>query len=146
MTAEQELQDEVFKHVYIPRTLQELTLEEIQKQQKENSSLFSKLTGIEEQSTNENKDLALSSTGAEVITEDKRESESDKSEGSEESSDGGSSSEDEEGIKKGSVSLKGMTKEQMKEHKRLVKEEKREKRKNKIPKPITKKAEKKNKK
>ncbi len=31
MTAEQQLQDEVFKHVYIPRTLQELTLEEIQK-------------------------------------------------------------------------------------------------------------------
>jgi hypothetical protein len=29
MTAEQELQDEVFKHVYIPRTLQELTLDEI---------------------------------------------------------------------------------------------------------------------
>ena len=31
MTAEQEMQDEVFKQVYIPRTLQELSLEEIEK-------------------------------------------------------------------------------------------------------------------
>jgi RIO kinase 1 len=34
MTAEQELQDEVFKQVYIPRTLQELSMEEIEKQKK----------------------------------------------------------------------------------------------------------------
>jgi hypothetical protein len=52
LTQEQEVNDEVFKHVYIPRTLQELTLEEITKQQREaektkSTPLYSKLTGLD---------------------------------------------------------------------------------------------------
>lgn len=34
MTVEQEIQEEVFKQIYIPRTLQELSLEDIEKQKK----------------------------------------------------------------------------------------------------------------
>ena len=50
MTREQEIQDNVFKQVYIPRTLQELSLEEIEKLKKQgNGELYGKLTGLAEQ-------------------------------------------------------------------------------------------------
>ena len=47
MTEEQQSTDNVFMDIYIPRTLQELSLEEIEKQKKERSTtLYSKLTGM----------------------------------------------------------------------------------------------------
>lgn len=58
----------------------------------------------------------------------------------------GDDDDDDEEANIGTMKLSEMTKEQRKEHKRLVKEENREKRKNKVPKHIKKKAEQKNKK
>ncbi len=129
MTAEQEIQDNVFKQVYIPRTLQELSLEEIEKLKRQGNGeeLYGKLTGLGE--------------GEMAKEEEPTAPESPEAESSEEED----SEESEEG-KQQTVSLRGMTKEQKKEHKKKVKEENREKRKTKIPKHIKKKAEKKNKK
>jgi hypothetical protein len=47
-TAEEEVQDAVFAQTYIPRTLQELTPEEIDKHQKSRDKiLYAKLTGLQ---------------------------------------------------------------------------------------------------
>ena len=44
---EDKQQDEVFKSIYIPRTLQELTLEDIDKLRQNNQeAMFQKLTGV----------------------------------------------------------------------------------------------------
>lgn len=45
MTVEEEVQENVFRHAYIPRTLQELSPEEIEKQKHEDK-LYAKLTGL----------------------------------------------------------------------------------------------------
>ena len=124
----------MFKSVYIPRTLQELSMEEVEKLKRDEQSktaaapLFGKLTGIP-------------STVSEPIEEKvNAENPSDSDDGEEKSED---DNESEDGEKKEFVSIRYMTKEQKKEHKKMVKEENREKRKTKIPKFVKKKAEKK---
>lgn len=156
MTMEQQITDNVFMNIYIPRTLQELSLEEIEKLKKENNQempLYGKLTGMGAKSDNEEEEdqPAAESPATGVVAEEKGSDEEDGSDNEEASGDEGSQSggsEDEDGDedKKHSVSLRGMTQDQKKEHKKKIKEENREKRKTKIPKHIKKKAEKKNKK
>ena len=127
----------MFKQVYIPRTLQELSMDEIEKQSSQKQAiLFDKLTGLTMESpADSNEQQPIEENGSSEEEDDESDHENE----------GEGEGEEGEKKKKESVSLKGMTKEEKKEHKKKVKEEKREHRKTKIPKYVKKRAERKNK-
>ncbi|CDW91407.1 serine threonine-protein kinase rio1 [Stylonychia lemnae] len=139
ISAEDEVTDRVFSQSYIPRTLQELAPDEIEKQKHNDQKLYAKLTGLQ---------IKQEEQLEGVIKEKPKDEQESSSDDDEEEENDESKSEDEDEVeekKNSTVCLKGMTKEQMKEHKKKVKEEKREKRKTKIPKYVKKKGEQKNK-
>jgi RIO kinase 1 len=114
---QQEIDDKVFRNVYIPRTLQEMSLEELDKLQKAGSeeevTVARELRGIQGLSLSEDEDA------------EGEDSEGEEAEG-----------ESKQSKKKKKFDLfEGLSK---KERKQKVKEEKREKRKNKIPKKVKK--------
>jgi RIO kinase 1 len=135
-------QDKVFEQVYIPRSLQELSHIDIDRQMKQGvETFYEKLTGLgnepeaaeeTQQKTEEYFEQIVKSQEISSKIEEIEE-EGTASEGDEK---GESSSEDEgeESSKKMPVSLAGMTKEEKKAHKQRVKEENREKRKAKMSK------------
>lgn len=105
----EEISDDVFRELYIPRTLQELEPGDEQK----NAELFTKLTGV-------------------IVGSDSNSSDSNE----EEEEEGSESSEEEDtqdGKKHGDVLYNGLSKA---ERKKKVKEDKSEKRKHKIPKHV----------
>jgi len=124
-----EIDDQVFQDMYIPRSLNEIDLEKYEKNNdRKEDDLYKGMTGLK---IKEEKEESIDGEDGEAESENESES------GNE--SEGG---EDEEKKKKFDP-FDGMSK---KERKHMVKDEKKEKRKNKIPKHLKKKAMSKNKK
>lgn len=145
-TAEEEHKDNIFRQQYIPRTVQELSLDEIYRMEREGQSVtdYAKMATFQATGAGQDEDTQS------VVTESDLQSQT--REAMDELSSGSSSSSDDEHqvtddiVKIREKTISEMTKEEKKEHKRRVKEMNREKRKTKTPKHIKKRAEQKNKK
>ena len=121
-------QDAVFKEMYIPRTLQDVSIEDIVRMQRDGVEIaFDKLTGLK---------LGKEEAEDEEIKGSVKSKKESGSESDSKEADSGNEEDDEEiDVKKGvTICLDGMTKEEKKAHKKRVKEENREKRQSKVPK------------
>lgn len=149
ITEQQKVDEEVFKHSFIPRNLDEVIDFErdviMAKEGQTEGMLYHTLTGLQENLEGVRTQPAL------LAENEENKSKSDESESEEEESGSDSDNEEEEeeedgegdNSKKKSITRpKNETAEDRRERKKEVKEEKREKRKNKIPKHVKKRKEK----
>jgi len=153
MTTEQYIQadhqDAVFKEMYIPRTLQEVSMEDIVRMQRDGVEIaFDKLTGLKLDKEQAEKNVLerMLKLKAGVNDQEKKEEIVEAAEEKKDVDDSGDEESSEDEInqddyddetgerKDPTVNLDNMTKEERKAHKKKVKEENREKRQSKVPK------------